>query len=84
MLMMTKLEKSFWGIIEEESDRLTRLIEDILSLYEIERKDNNIVKEVFSPKDILDKINLIVEGNAKKKNIGIILENESNSFLYGS
>ncbi|MFR5263929.1 ATP-binding protein [Clostridium sp.] len=76
--------EKFLGIIEEESDRLTRLIEDILSLYEIERKDNNIVKEVFSPKDILDKINLIVEGNAKKKNIGIILENESNNFLYGS
>ncbi|WP_055071027.1 HAMP domain-containing sensor histidine kinase [Clostridium massiliamazoniense] len=74
----------FLGIIEEESDRLTRLIEDILSLYEIERKDNNIIKEVFSPKDILDKINLIVEGNAKKRNIGIILKNESNNFLYGS
>lgn len=76
--------EKFLGIIEEESDRLTRLIEDILSLYEIERKDNNIIKEVFSPREILDKVNLIVEGNAKKRNIGIILKNESNNLLYGS
>ncbi|MGL5615646.1 MAG: ATP-binding protein [Sarcina sp.] len=78
------IRNKFLGIIEEESDRLTRLIQDILSLYEIENKDNKIPKEIFSPTEILDNIYLIVEGNAKKKSMEISLINESNQELYGN
>lgn len=78
------IRNKFLGIIEEESDRLTRLIQDILSLYEIENKDNKIAKEIFDTKSVLDNINLIVEGNAKKKNISVNLINESNQKIFGS
>lgn len=79
-----EIRNKFLGIIEEESDRLTRLIQDILSLYEIETKDNDIAKEFFEVGQLLDNVNIIVGGNAKKKNININLINQSKEILYGN
>lgn len=65
--------KRFLDIIDIESDRLTILIEDILSLSEIEsmRLDKNTGNHVIG--NIVTEVKEILDGKAKKKNIAIVL-----------
>lgn len=54
----------FLDIIDEESDRLARLIGDILILYDIEQ-NRDPVYEAFSTKDIIQNVELLVMREAK-------------------
>lgn len=72
----------FLSIIDEESDRLARLLEDILSLYEIEQKRITVLKEFNVDREI-EKVNLLLEEQAKKKGVKIFLETQSSCMLMG-
>lgn len=60
----------FLGIIETESDRLKRLIDDILLLSFIENKDN-VVLENIKLFDIFKEVNEMTSYSAKTKNITV-------------
>lgn len=72
----------FLSIIDEESDRLARLLEDILSLYEIEQKRNNVSEEFDVDKEI-EKVYFLLSDQAKKKGVEIFLDTNSNCILMG-
>lgn len=72
----------FLSIIDEESDRLARLLEDILSLYEIEQKRSNVSEEFDVDKEI-EKVYLLLSDQAKKKGVEIFLDTNSNCILMG-
>lgn len=73
----------FLDIIDEESDRLTRLIQDILSLYDIERKEVK-VEEKFEVNSIVDSVYILVENEAEKRHVKVNIENNSNCVLVGN
>lgn len=73
----------FLQIIEEESDRLTRLIQDILALYDIERKET-VSSELFEIKDIVNSIKILVENQAEKRNVQLNLDNKFDYVLLGN
>ena len=72
----------FLDIIDEESDRLARLIGDILILYDIEQ-NRDPVYEPFSTKDIIQNVELLVMREAKNKNISISVDAEDDIELIG-
>lgn len=63
----------FLGIIEEESDRLTRLISDILALSDIEREKEFKLVDV-NINDIIVNIFELMKNSAKNRNIKLDLE----------
>ena len=73
----------FLDIIDEESERLTRLIQDILSLYDIERKEVK-VEERFEIKSVVDSVYILVENEAEKRNVKVNIDNNSNCILVGN
>ncbi len=77
-----KTRNKFLSIIDEESDRLARLLEDILSLYEIEQKRTTVLKEFNVDREI-EKVNMLLEKEAKKKGVEIFLDINSNCMLMG-
>lgn len=77
-----KTRNKFLSIIDEESDRLARLLEDILSLYEIEQKRTTVLKEFNVDREI-EKVNMLLEKEAKKKGVEIFLDINSNCILMG-
>ncbi|MGL4730461.1 MAG: ATP-binding protein [Clostridium sp.] len=66
----------FLGIIEEESDRLTRLISDILILSDIERQKTLNLEDVDINKSI-ETVYELMNNVAKKKNIKLNLDIEN-------
>lgn len=60
----------FLDIIDDESDRLARLIQDILVLYDIEQNRDPVFKP-FSTNNIIDSVGLMVLNEAKNKNITV-------------
>lgn len=72
----------FLSIIDEESDRLARLLEDILCLYEIEQKRSNVSEEFNVDKEI-EKVYFLLDDQAKKKGVKIFLDTNSNCILMG-
>lgn len=73
----------FLRIIEEESDRLTRLIQDILSLYDIEKKtDAN--KEMFDINEVAESIDLLTQREAFDRNIMFALSCDVQTEIYGN
>lgn len=74
--------EKFLSIIEDEANRLTRLINDILTLSHIE---NNIEgkKDEFEVGDIVKDVYNLMKHTAEKKNIEIVIGGESNSILNG-
>ncbi|WP_238882512.1 two-component system histidine kinase PnpS [Clostridium sp. YIM B02551] len=75
--------QKFLGIIDDESERLTRLINDILTLSNIEQ-NNDIVKEEFHPKEIVEDVTLLMKKLADDKKIQLNTSNVSSVYLYGS
>lgn len=73
----------FLGIIEEESDRLTRLIQDILSLYDIEKKQDRI-KEEFNINEISDSITMLVEREAHKRGVIFVRQGNIDEIFVGN
>ena len=72
----------FLSIIDEESDRLARLLEDILCLYEIEQKRSTVLEE-FNVDEEIDKVYMLLNDQAKKKGVEIFLDTNSNCVLMG-
>lgn len=75
-------KEKFLNIIEDEANRLTRLINDILTLSHIE---NNIEgkKAEFKVDNIIKDVYNLMKNTAEKKNIEIVIGEESNSSLIG-
>lgn len=68
----TQLANKFLNIINDETDRLNRLINDLLYLSQLETGYMNIVKKNISSQDIIDRVWLIIEPTAKAKNISLV------------
>ena len=76
-------KNKFLDIIDEEVERLTRLINDILTLSNIEQnKDEN--KDIFNPNEIIEKALSIIEIEAKRKNINLTKDLKGNHCLFGN
>ncbi|WP_297435072.1 HAMP domain-containing sensor histidine kinase [uncultured Clostridium sp.] len=78
----TETRNRFLGIIEEESDRLTRLIQDILALYDIEKQEN-ITKEFFDINEITSSVKLLTIKNARSRNVKLNVDGEIKELFYG-
>ncbi|MGL5149657.1 MAG: HAMP domain-containing sensor histidine kinase, partial [Clostridium sp.] len=75
--------EKFLDIIDKESERLTRLINDILVLSNIENNIENSNEEFMPNEIILDAIS-VLDVQAKNKNIKLELIQENNSFIVGN
>ncbi|MFR9241037.1 MAG: ATP-binding protein [Clostridium baratii] len=77
-----KTKNNFLDIIDKESERLTRLINDILVLSNLE--SNNVEKlEEFMPDDIVREVINILQNQAIKKSINLTFKSNSKSYILG-
>lgn len=80
-----KVRNRFLDIIDIETERLTRLINDLLTLSSIENSNLNIKKEEIELHEIVHEVSLMVESLAKQKQINYSTELESNlPFVIGN
>ncbi|MCX7902983.1 MAG: phosphate regulon sensor histidine kinase PhoR [Caloramator sp.] len=78
------VRKKFLDIINIEAERLTRLINDILILSELENKEYALNFEKLNVLEILEEIQYIMKPLAESKNIEISLEtNCYDVYVYG-
>ncbi|GKX66597.1 ATP-binding protein [Inconstantimicrobium mannanitabidum] len=79
--------KKFLGIINDEAERLARLINDILTLSNLEQC-NKLHEETndmdFSPELIIDNVVSLVKLEASKKNIEIETSLKNNNHIWGA
>ena len=73
----------FLNIINDEAERLTRLINDILTLSNIDQK-GDVVKEEFFPNDVIDDVFILMNNLIEDKKIKLEFENNNTKYLYGS
>ncbi|MCI6276099.1 MAG: cell wall metabolism sensor histidine kinase WalK [Clostridium sp.] len=78
-----KNKEKFLGIINDEAERLTRLIEDILTLSNIEQHKDEVFEEI-NIKEELSSICYIMRNSSKSKNIEIIYSCEEVNYVFGS
>jgi len=76
MLMEGEIEeietqKEFYNTINGETDRLTRLINDLLNMSKIETGSLSLNKDLVKTEGLFDDCITAVEGTAQKKNISI-------------
>ena len=75
-------KNNFLDIIDKESERLTRLINDILVLSNLE--SNNVEKlEEFMPDYIVHEVINILQNQAIKKSINLTFKSNSKSYILG-
>lgn len=77
-----KTRKRFLDIIYKESERLTRLINDILILSKIENEVGGVEEEFYPNNEIEDVVSMM-KNFADSKNTKIILEENNKYLLYG-
>lgn len=76
--------KKFLDIINVEAERLNRLINDILTLSELESKDFSVNFEKIDIKDSIDDVIYLMEPFVREKNISIERKfSDDNLFIYG-
>ncbi|WP_315109911.1 HAMP domain-containing sensor histidine kinase [Clostridium intestinale] len=73
----------FLNIINDEAERLTRLINDILTLSNIEQK-GDVFKEEFFPNAVIDDVFILMNNLIEDKKIKLEFENNNTKYLYGS
>jgi len=79
-----KIRRKFLDIINIEAERLTKLINDILTLSELENKDYAINFEKLNVIELIEEVIYIMNPLAKNKNITIDFENNCNEIIiYG-
>lgn len=78
-----KNKEKFLNIINDEAERLTRLIDDILTLSNIEQRKEEIFERI-NIKEELNNICYLMGTGALKKNIDIINIGKEDMFIYGS
>ncbi|HOR86684.1 MAG TPA: ATP-binding protein, partial [Bacillota bacterium] len=61
----------FLNIIEHEADRLYRLINDILSLSDLERRKAKIIKKEIKVDNIINEVLSMLKSQSDNKNIGL-------------
>lgn len=71
----------FLDIINVEAERLTRLINDILTLSEIESTDFSLNKHKINITELTEEVIHIMEPVAKNKSIGLFMNNQSQQDL---
>jgi two-component system phosphate regulon sensor histidine kinase PhoR len=80
-----KVRKRFLDIIDIETERLKRLIDDLLTLSAIENHKVAANRDVIYIKDIIDQMNMLTESLAKQKDISYSTELEANlPLIYGN
>ncbi len=78
------IQKKFLHIIEIETDRLTFLIEDLLTLSEIENKSKEAEEEQINILENINQVTNMLSELARKKDIDIEVDNLSSvDFIYG-
>lgn len=75
--------EKFLNIINDEADRLTRLINDILTLSNIENEIDEKVEEI-KVNDIVKDVYYLMKNTADKKNISLLTETEDVPSLRGN
>lgn len=70
----TETQREFLKIINSESDRLTELIEDLLSLSRIEARDVRIRKVSLSLKEEIGRVLDVLKPRAQKNNVSIVVK----------
>lgn len=78
-----KNKEKFLGIINDEAERLTRLIEDILTLSNIEQHKDEAFEKI-DIKEELSSICYIMRNSSKAKNIEIIYRCEERNYVFGN
>ncbi|WP_286904383.1 HAMP domain-containing sensor histidine kinase [Clostridium sp. UBA1652] len=73
----------FLNIINDEAERLTRLINDILTLSNIEQK-GDVFKEEFFPNAVIDDVFILMNNLIEDKKIKLEFKNNNTKYLYGS
>lgn len=79
--------KKFLGIINDEAERLTRLINDILALSNLEQNNKlheESTKMEFSPELIIENVVSLIKLEASKKDIEIITSLTNNKHVFGA
>ncbi|WP_367664740.1 two-component system histidine kinase PnpS [Clostridium sp.] len=76
-------KERFLGIINDEAERLTRLIEDILVLSNIEQNRENVIENIDVDETLKD-IYYLIKNTADKKSIELIFDLHSNINLNGN
>lgn len=76
-------KNKFLNIINEEANRLTRLINDILVLSDIENNKNKTIEKVDLNESIEDVFELM-KSSAKIKNIEMIINGDKLPWIYGN
>ena len=76
-------KEKFLNIINEESERLTRLIDDILCLSHIETS-KNVIKEDFNINEVILEVYELIKNIADKKKIDIKISGQIISSLKGN
>ncbi|CAM2988045.1 HAMP domain-containing sensor histidine kinase [Hathewaya histolytica] len=77
-----ELREKFLGIINNESERLTRLINDILTLSHIEQQ-KELKEEVININDVLNEVCILIQPTANKKQIKLTLEDTKVGSILG-
>lgn len=77
-----KTRERFLNIINDESERLTRLINDILTLSDIEQRKENKIEE-FNVNEVINEVYYLMKNTAENKNISIYIVGEPISNLFG-
>ncbi|ABS34717.1 PAS domain-containing sensor histidine kinase [Clostridium botulinum] len=79
-----KNREKFLQIINDEADRLTRLINDILVLSNIEKQKQELIKEKIDLNELIEKVYCLVKKSAEDKNIKINIVGEKVPLLIGN
>ncbi|WP_251860363.1 two-component system histidine kinase PnpS [Clostridium sp. Marseille-Q2269] len=79
-----KNRDKFLQIINDEADRLTRLINDILVLSNIEKQKQELIKEEIDLNELIEKVYYLVKKSAQDKNIQINIIGERIPLLMGN
>jgi len=74
--------EKFLSIINDEADRLSRLISDILTLSQIEQT-RAIRRELIDVTGIISQVVMLVKNSADNKNIKLTIEDKGINDLYG-
>ena len=73
---LTAHQRRFLNIIAQSSDRLNRLIEEILTVSRIQRGTLQLNKELFSPGQSLQNIRDMMEPVGKSRNVALVLDDQ--------
>ncbi|EJP6470816.1 ATP-binding protein [Clostridium sp. L74] len=79
-----KNREKFLQIINDEADRLTRLINDILVLSNIEKQKQELIQEEVDLNELIEKVYCLVKKSADDKNIKINIVGEKVPLLIGN